>query len=210
MSELAILIPVLARPHRVRPLLTAIREATTVPHRVLFLTDPGDIAEQDAIAAEDGWMLSPGGSYSQKINAGVRATDEPWILFGADDAEPRSGWFEAAMATGAQVIGLNDLIPRPHRPDHATHFLVSREAASLPCLDGSAGPLCQAYGHFRVDDEFIATAKHRGMYAYAENAIVEHVGHPMTGGEFDETYLKGHATARLDGKRFRRREHLWA
>lgn len=209
MTTLAILIPVLDRPHRVRPLLDAIREATTVSHRVLFLADPGDIAEQDAIAAEGGWMLSPGGSYSQKINAGVRATDEPWILFGADDAEPRPGWFEAATATGAQVIGLNDLISRPNRPLHATHFLVSREAASLPCIDGTSGPLCEQYAHWRTDDELIATATKRGLYAYAPDAVIEHL-HPMCSkAPDDETYMRGRATARLDGKRFRRREHLW-
>lgn len=210
MSVLAILVPVLERPHRVRPLLNAIREATSVPYRVLFLADPGDRVEQDAIAAAGGWMLSPGGPYAAKINHGVRATTEPWLLFGADDAEPRPGWFEAATATGAQVIGLNDLILRPNRPEHATHFLVSREAATLPCIDGSPGPLCEQYAHWRTDDELIATAKRRGMYAYAPDAIVEHVGHPMLpDGVDDETYRKGRATARLDGKRFARRTHMW-
>lgn len=207
---LAILVPVLNRPHRVRPLLEAIRESTRVPHRVLFICDPGDTAEQDAIAAEGGWMLSPGGTYSQKINAGVRATDEPWVLFGADDAEPRPGWFEAATATGAQVVGLNDLIERPHRPEHATHFLVSREAAELPCIDGTTGPLYEGYAAWRCDDELIATATKRGMYAYAPDAIIEHL-HPMAAKAPDDpTYEKGRSTARLDGKQFRRRERLWA
>lgn len=207
---LAILIPVLGRPHRVEPLLKAIRDSTLQPHRVLFIADPDDDLEHAAIEAAGGWMITPGGTYAQKINAGVRMTLEPWVLLGADDAEPRPGWFEAAMRTGAEVTGLNDLIPRPSRPGHATHFLLTRHAATQPCADGSRGPLYEGYAHWRTDDELIATARHRGVYAYAPDAVVEHVAHPMIGGADDETYRKGRSMARMDGKQFARRQHLWA
>lgn len=213
MSTLAILVPVLGRPHRVRPLLEAIRESTTVPHRVLFLADPGDIAEQDAIAAESGWMLSPGGNYAAKIRIGIEATTEPFVFLGADDLRFYPGWFEAAsahMTDGVEIVGVNDLIDRPARPAHATHFLMTRAAAELPCIDGSPGPMYADYAAWRVDDELIATATRRGIYAYAPDAIVEHL-HPQVGkAPDDETYRKGRATARLDGKQFMRRRHLWA
>lgn len=212
--SLAILVPVLDRPHYVRPLLDSIERATSQPYRVLFLCDPGDTAEQDAIAAVGGWMLSPGGTYAAKINAGVRATSEPLILLAADDVRPHPGWLQsarAAMTSGAQVVGLEDLIPRPHRPRHATHFLMTREYAQRPCIDGFPGPLHEGYMHWRIDDELMATATKRGCYAYAPDAILEHVGHPMLpNGVDDETYRKGRANARMDGKRFMRRAHLWA
>lgn len=211
--SVAIIVPVLARPKNVKPLLESIRATTTVPYRVLFVSDPGDVAEQDAIAREGGWMLSPGGTYASKINAGVEATDESHVLFGADDLVFHRGWFEAAqaaMSNGVQVVGLNDCIPRLHRPEHATHFLLTRAAATLPCIDGTRGPLCERYGHWRTDDELIATATKRGMYAYAKHAIVEH-RHPMTGAVPDDaTYQKGRSTARRDATIFMRRSRLWA
>lgn len=211
MSELAFLVPVLNRPHRVKPLVEAVR-ATTPDARLLFICDPGDRAEQDAIAMAGGEMISPGGGYAAKINAGVRATCEPYVLLGADDVRPHRGWFEtarSAMVGGVQVVGINDLIQRPDRPEHAPHFLLTRAAAELPCLDGRSGPLCEGYGAWWCDDELIATATKRGMYAYARDAVVEHVGHPMTGGPDDETYRRGRALARVDGRLFRKRMALW-
>ena len=210
--SLAILVPVLRRPQNVTPLLDSIAATTPRPYRVLFLCDPGDVSQQDAIARDGGWMLSPGGSYAHKINIGVRATDEPLILLGADDIRPRGGWFEAAtvaMTGGVEVVGLNDLIPRPARPSHATHFLMTREAAMLSCAGGEPGPLCEQYLHFRSDDELIATATQRGIYTYAPDAVVEHL-HPMCGtAPDDDTYRKGRASARIDGRRFAERMHLW-
>jgi hypothetical protein len=211
--SVAILCPVLARPQNVAPLLESIRSSTPGPHRVLFLCDPDDRAEQDAIAAAGGWMLSPGGNYAAKIRAGVDATDEPLVFLGADDLRFRPGWLEAAqahMTSRVQVVGVNDLISRPHRPQHATHFLLTREAATMPCLDGSPGPLFGGYSHWRCDDELIATATKRRMYAYAPDSRIEH-RHVMVDPTLDdETYRKGRSTARLDTKRFARRMHLWA
>lgn len=209
--DLAILVPVLNRPQNVKPLLASIRE-TTPQARVLFICDPDDVAEQAAIASAGGLMISPGGSYAAKINAGVVATSEPLLLFAADDIRPRAAWLDAArarMTGGVQIVGLNDWVDRPARPEQATHFLVTRAAAALPCIDGAPGPLCETYGHWYCDDELVATARKRGMYAYCPEAVVEHL-HPMTGGApDDETYLKGRSTARIDFKRFRRRERLW-
>lgn len=210
--SLAVLVPVLARPHNVAPLLAAIASSTPKPYRVLWVCDPGDVDEHAAIAEHDGWMIAPGGSYASKINVGCRLTDEELVLFAADDIRPHPGWLAAArerLIDGVQVVGLNDLIERPARPRHATHFLLTRHAAGLPCLDGAPGPLHEGYSHWRTDDELIATATHRGMYAYAPDAIVEHL-HPMTGGaDDDDTYRKGRANARRDGKLFYRRSVLW-
>lgn len=209
---LAVLVPVLGRPRNVRPLLEAFASSTPEPYRALFLTDPDDTAEREAIRLEGAKEIACGGSYARKINEGVTATDEPLLLLAADDVRPHPGWFErahAAMPPNGGVVGLNDLIPRPARPDHATHFLMTRGYAELPCADSSRGPLYEGYVHWRTDDELIATATARGCYVYAENAIVEHL-HPMVAkAPDDETYRRGRSTARLDGKQFMRRRHLW-
>lgn len=211
--KLAILVPALSRPHRVRPLVESIEHTTDVDHEVVFILDPGDEAEIRAcVDAGVAWM-SPGGSYADKIRAGVKAEGHAeFVFFGADDLEFQPLWFEAAYARiqeGAEVVGVNDLLPRPHRPEHATHFLVTRAYAEQPCIDNSPGPLCSIYTHSFVDDEFIGTAKKRGVYAYARASRVKHL-HPINGTAPDDaTYQLGRAYFGRDRKLFRGRSHLW-
>lgn len=212
MTAVAILVPCLGRPQNVRPLLDSIRASTPEPYRVLFICDPGDVAQQDAIAVQAGWMINPGGTYASKIRAGIEATDEPLVFIGADDLRFRPGWLQAAEARmpKAQVVGVNDGIGRPRRPCHATHFLMTRGYAVRPCIDGSPGPLSDAYSHSFVDDELIATATKRGVYAYAPRSRVKHL-HPMTGAVRDDaTYRLGRARFQQDKRMFVRRMRLWA
>lgn len=157
-------------------------------------------------------MISPGGSYAAKINAGVEATDEALVFIGADDLRFRARWLENAVTKmpGAQVVGVNDCIHRPRRPQHATHFLMTREYAERPCLDGTPGPLALAYRHSFVDDELIATATKRGVYAYAARSRVAHL-HPMAKTAPDDaTYRRGRAHFRSDARLFTQRSRLWA
>lgn len=210
-GPVVILVPVLARPWHVQPLLDSVAQAGGC--RVLFIPDPDDEAERDAIAAAGAEEMPVTGGWAAKINTAVRATTEPLIFFGADDLRFRPGWLEAAhrrILDGAQVVGVNDLIPRrPARVGHATHFLVTREYALQPTIDGGRGPLCEIYDHSFVDDELIATARHRGVYAYAADAHVQHL-HPMAGNApDDDTYRRGRARFRLDRRIYRRRSLLW-
>jgi hypothetical protein len=211
MSEgVAILVPALARSQNVAPLLASIRESTPQPYRVLWLLDPGDRAEQDAVAAAGGWMLSAGGSYAAKINAGVRATDEPLVFLAADDLRFRPCWLDiarAAIGRGAHVVGVNDGIRR--RRVHATHFLLTREYAQRPCIDGTPGPLSVAYDHSFVDDELIATATKRGVYVHETRSTVLHLHPDMRSAPDDDTYRKGRAKFESDRAVFNERSALW-
>lgn len=202
--------PVLGRPHRVRPLLDSIGNNTSVPCRVLFLVSPSDAIEVQAIQQENAELWAAKGGYAAKIREGVAVTDEPFLFFAADDLEFRPQWYERAKALidrGAEVVGVNDLIRRKRR--HATHFLVTREYAERTTIDGEPGPMSDAYFHWFVDDEFIATAEHRGVYAYAEDSIVRHL-HPMAGtAPDDDVYRKGRENARGDSRTFHQREKLW-
>lgn len=210
--SLAVLIPVLGRPQRVTPLRLAFKAATPEPYRLVFIASPGDQEEHDEIRSAGCEMVIVDGNYAAKILAGVTGTQEPLLFLGADDLEPQPGWFEAARARidqGAQVVGVNDLITRRRRPEHATHFLVTREYAERPCVDGSPGPLCSAYSHSFCDDELIGTAKHRGVYVYAPDSHVRHL-HPMAGlAEDDETYRVGRAKYFEDRRLLRQRRRLW-
>lgn len=194
----AILVPVLGRPHRVVPLLESIAAATPAPHRVLFICSPGDTDEHaaiDAVGAERITIprqVAPG-DYARKINAGYRHTKEPLLFLAADDLHFHPGWLEAAtrhLAGTVEVVGTNDL----GNPDciagtHSTHTLVTRRYVDeLGTVDSPGKVLHEAYPHEYVDVEFVETAKIRGAWSHAGDSIVEHL-HPHWGkGDTDVLY----------------------
>lgn len=209
MPDIAFIIPVLDRPHRVAPLLSDLRCDDVNPY---FVPSPDDGPELEALEEAEAAIIGPvDGNYATKINEAVREVDEPLLFFGADDLSPDPGWslvaIEYMRRTGVQVVGVNDFLPR--RREHATHFLVTREYAEQPCLDGSDGPLFTGYDHSFVDDEFIATACRRGEYAYCETAVVRHMHpHGRTAPD-DATYRRGRARFHEDRKIFEERSRLW-
>jgi glycosyltransferase involved in cell wall biosynthesis len=219
--ELAILVPVLNRPQNVEPLLESISHSTPGDWRVIFLVDPSDDAELEAIydaivvfGTDRVWFRECGGSYAAKINFGARHTDAPLVFLAADDLRFRRGWLDAArqhLSKDTQVVGVNDLCSdRVQRGEHATHFLMTREYALQPTVDGGRGPLHEGYRHWFCDDELVATARRRGVLAFARDSIVEHF-HPMNGkAPDDETYRKGREHQRQDRALFRQRlrEHF--
>jgi hypothetical protein len=215
-TDLAWLVPVLNRPQKVGPLLDAI--ARTTPNaQVVFVVDPDDRAELEAIgrAKADVEVLTwlTGGSWAFKINEAARVTKRPLLMLGADDLEPCEGWLhhaESKLSDTCKVVGVNDLIKR--RREHTTHFLMARDYALQPLLDGSRGPAPESYSHSFCDDELIATARHRGAYRYAGAAHVRHF-HPLAQrsqrAEDDETYRIGRRRFHKDKRLFEKRSHLW-
>ena len=212
----AILVPVLNRPANVAPLMRSIRATTPDPYRVLFICDPGDTAEQDAIAAVGGWMISPGGSYASKINAGFNETHEPWLMLAADDLRFHPEWLQRALRWATDqigVIGTNDLCnPRVMCGQHSTHSLVRRGYVDQESgvVDEPGRVLHEGYMHEYCDDEFVQTAMARGRYVHAFDSIVEHL-HPLVGkAQDDATYQRGRVHTRQSRRLFITRQRLWA
>lgn len=205
------MVPVLGRPHRVLPLLESAERATP-DALVLFVADPDDGPQLEALEVNGAEFISPGGTYAEKINRAVRETDTPLVFTGADDITFVPGWFERAKSylTGdVQVVGVTDEVTERNRlGHHAPHFLMTREYALQPTIDGGQGPFCEGYGHMFVDDEFIGTARKRGVIHIASDVRVEH-HHYLTGAVVDDTYEKGRATRFKDGRLFKRRRRLW-
>lgn len=108
---------------------------------------------------------------------------------------------------GAQVVGVNDLLRRGRV--HSTHFLVKREYTLLPLIDGGRGPLCEDYDHSCVDDELAATAKHRQVYHYAEDAHILHLHPDNKTAPLDSTYVKGRARISRDRKLWKSRKYWY-
>lgn len=217
---IAVLIPVLGRPQRVEPLVASLKACSLVIQcRPYFLCSPGDDAQIEAVRASQSllsimeWPAGQG-DYARKMNWGVEVSDEPFMLFGADDVHFHPGWAERAVAawyeTGACVIGTNDLgNARVQRGQHSTHPLVHRDYLDCGTADEEGLLLHEGYVHQYVDDEFVQTAQVRRTFAFARDAHVEHL-HPDWGkGEWDGTYQRGKDGFEHDRVLYNQRKNLW-
>lgn len=218
--SVAIIIPVLARPHRVAPVLAAFHAATPEPHRVLFVADHDDTDELAALraAGADAIVMDtePRG-FAAKINAGYHATDDPWIFTAADDLYPHRDWFSRALEWAKPehgVIGTNDIAnPGVMAGQHSTHSLIRRSYVERcsGVIDMPNTPMCPLYRHEYTDTELVGTARFRGAFVMAYDSIVEHrhpawdITIPM-----DSTYKKGQAAGPVDQRTYQRRMHLWS
>lgn len=214
----AIIVPVLKRPHRVAPLMENVAAVTQRPYRLLFVATDSDSAEIAALkaAGADFVTINAPGTYARKINLGARETTEPLVFSAADDVVFHPGWLEAATAqlvNGIEVVGTNDLgNPRTMSGAHSTHSLFTRRYIDQGgVIDGPPGTvLHEGYPHEYCDDEFIGTAKARGVYAHAFDSHVEHLHYLWGKGTDDATYQLGRSRTVVGKHLFRRRKRLWA
>lgn len=224
-AHIVVIIPVLRRPHRAAAVVEAFAAATQRHvYRILFVGTPGDDAELDAVRATGCDLLTVGphadGDYARKINAGYRASREPWMLCGADDIKPHPGWLEAAMAKAMPrtgVVGTNDLgSARVMTGLHSTHSVVRRSYIDEHgTIDEPGKVMHEGYIHEFVDDELVQTAQRRGAWAFAADSIVEHLHPNWTGAdgkpkaETDELYGAQSERIRRSKALYRRRRRLW-
>lgn len=152
-------------------------------------------------------------TFAQRINAGYRHTAEPWLFVTGDDVRFHAGWLDHAQAVAGDryhVVGTNDLAnPRVTAGDHATHMLIRRTYVDDvgASWDGPKAVAHEGYRHWYVDDEIVAAAKLRGVWAMALGSRVEH-RHPLYGtAEPDEVYELGQRHAEADRQLF---EGRWA
>jgi hypothetical protein len=227
---ITVLVPVLARPHRVMPLVESfVGTCRYIEMGLLFLCSPHDhdqiIVCNDAkieygisrvTVKEVGWPVGPG-DYARKINLGAElARDSEFVFMAGDDLTFHPGWAERALAThletGACVIGTNDLGNASTQVgQHSTHTLVLRTYMDCGTADDPDGGklLHEEYSHNFCDSEFIATARARGAYAHCADSYVEH-HHPFWGtAPVDATYARGQAGFGQDRILYEKRRHLW-
>lgn len=222
---MAVLCPVLARPHRVAPLIESVRAAAKVtPCRVVFIATEGDDAEIAAI--REAQQNSPdvvlhttrvdSNSYAKKINYGFAQTTEPFVFMAADDLAFRPGCFERMLAvhleTGACMVGCDDGGHGGTRTgEHSTHSLVARAYGECGTIDeeDSGKLLHDGFAHWFCDTEAVATAKARGTYAHAPDALVEHLHPNWQKAAQDSTYSRGQSFIAQDRALFESRSKLW-
>lgn len=214
----AIIVPVLRRPHRAAPLVASIVRHTPAPFTVLFVCTANDHAEQDAVTATGCEWVNAGpwqpGDYMRKVNLGITLTTEPLVFLAADDLRFRNRWLEHAAAELTDehhVVGTNDLgNRRVVRGEHSTHSLLTRAYAERGTIDEPAKVLHEGYHHNFCDDEFVATARHRGAFTVAKRSVVEHLHPHWRKADDDDTYRLGQRYFARDRRLFESRRHLWA
>ncbi len=213
MIDCVVVVPMLGRGH----LMDRLREslaASTDSARLLWVVTSGDFDVLDRLGGDDHIVTPPRarGDYAHKINTGVANSDEPLIFTGAIDLAFDPLWLDACLVRighGAQVVGTNDLANGRTAAGHSTHTLVTRDYAARGLIDGRPGLLCEDYLHEYCDDELVGTAKARGVYMHAADAVVEHL-HPMAGkADWDDTYRAMRVRMRADRGLFNRRRQLW-
>lgn len=213
-----ILVPVLGRPQNAQPLVDSITAATTVPHRVLFLCSPGDEAQiQECMrtGAEVIVVSFPcaDSDYPKKMNVGLRETEAPFLLLGADDLTFDPGWDAALDAPGEEgVIGTNDCLnPQFRDGSNSTHPIVRRSYVEI--LGGSAdGPgtiFHEGYDHNFCERELSGLAQQRGLYRYVPESRLRHRHPHWRTAPLDATYEKGMQGFARDQQVFFSRAHLW-
>lgn len=224
-AQVAVIVPVLRRPHRVAPFLSSLSAATPDPVRIDFVATAGDspmIAEILRLAEDDPAIVlhvlppNPVGDYARKINHAYRQSSTPFLFTAADDLAFHPGWLEAALAPFASpaigVVGTQDLAPteRSKTGQHATHCMIRRQYADeLGTIDEPGKILHEGYPHEYVDDELVETAKARGAWTFAAGSVVEHL-HPSWGKAPRDALYNAQRRRMEAGRRvYLRRRGLW-
>lgn len=178
--------------------MDSLRHTANVP--VLAIANPDDRATVRAWG-EAGAHVWPcwaePGTFAQKANTALPYVNTEWFLLVGDDVRFHSGWAERALEVAdddVAVIGTNDLgTPAVQAGYHATHMLIrtsyARERGAS--WDGPGVVAHEGYWHWFVDNELVAVARQRGVWAHAAQAVIEHL-HPYFGrADTDEVYALG-------------------
>lgn len=209
--SVAILVPVLNRPHRIEPLIRNIEEATPEPHKVYFAaSDQETVDELDRLGAH--YTRDDGDTYPNRMNAMFAATTEPYVFLAADDYLFHAGWLTEAMDVMHQhpdscgVTVVTDLYNGA-----GTAFLVARSYVQQfgAVMDEPGHISASAYAHAFCDDELRETAKAHGRFLKAERSIVEHLHYGNGKAPHDSTYALGEASMGPGLTLFHSRAHLW-
>ena len=226
MTLVAVIVPVLNRPHRVAPLLDSLRQDKRAwPVFMVWNQDHDEIAaiceHVDCVYVPVAYEPGPG-DYARKINDGYRVVldvaahrgeEIPWLFAGADDLRFHDGWLDAALAAhethGGRFVGTNDMWnPSVRAGRHSTHSLIRMDyIRDLGCsFDGPGIVYHEGYDHQCVDNEAVFVAKQRGEFVHAADSFVEHL-HPFAKkAQMDATYEKALAKGRDDIRLFRDRQ----
>jgi glycosyltransferase involved in cell wall biosynthesis len=221
-TAVAVLIPVLNRPHRVEAVLTSVRSSERdVMLQPLFLVNADDHDELFSLRSAEApyWIVDSErrrGDFARKTNVGVSHTTAEWVFAGADDLLFHPGWADEAIRvadeSGKRFVATNDLGNGVViKGEHATHPLVHRSyIEECGTIDEDGKLYHEGYDHQYVDNEATETAKCRDEFVAASRSCVEHLHYLWRKGENDDVYRLGQSQGRSDQAIFLGRRILWS
>jgi len=216
MSDIDILVPVLARPQNVHPFMESVK-VTSHSYRVFFICSPSDKEQIKTCRAADATTLitnwQPGkADFARKINWAFPQTDAPWVFQAADDLRFHPGWDVYAIKLGDRrevgVVGTDDMgNALVKRGGHSTHSLIRRTYINQygGTIDNTGLVFCELYDHQFVDNEFVQTAIRRGQWAFSKRSKVEHLHPNWNKSKLDATYEKALRATGSDGHLYLKR-----
>lgn len=210
MSLVAVIIPTINRPDMLAPLVANIHDTASVEHRVYLVMEHDDQASLDAARDLDTVaVIGRYGSCSVAINAGYRASTEPFVAIANDDCVFHPGWDTNALrvfSDTVHVVGMNDgagdckCFPMVRRTFIERHSGVYDKPNTIFHTYRSQGP----------DTEFAFYAILRGVWAPAFDSVVEHVNWRTGRADPDHpNYVKARDTILEDLAEYNRRWPHW-
>ena len=206
MRDIAVIVPVMRRPHNVDRLVGSLRASTDLAD-IYLVVDHDDEVEMEAVMSNPDCQMivnySDSRTFATKCNLGYRETDESWCLFIGDDVRFFPGWAEEALQVGrlGAFVSTNDLGNRSvMQGSHATHPMIARwwldsHGASW---DGPGTVCHEGYSHWYCDNEWTAVARNAGQFRFAAKAVIEHLHPVFNKGADDEVYRIGQSTTEVD------------
>jgi hypothetical protein len=218
MKSTAVIVPVLGRPHHAAPFMESLR-ASTDDAKVYAITSPFEPGDRGAWKAAGADFVGSGlrHTFAEKVNLGYLLSREPWLFIVGSDVVFHTGWLQqaqaVAFATGANVIGTNDLGNElVMAGEHGTHLLIRRSYVdSVGASWDGPGVVChEGYRHWYVDDEIVTAAKDRGVWAWASLSIVEHMHPAFRKAPTDDVYQIGQSFKNVDAQLHMERRQRYA
>lgn len=212
--DLAVLIPTLGRHEKLPDLLESLRAATVQPYRVYFIVEHTDTDTRTTLAGKtpDNVTVVAGefGSCAVAMNAGYRASQEPFFFTGNDDLWFHDAWDAEAMAVmeadKKQVCGTNDGNGRMTCFAVVERKFIEQQSGVYDVPNTVYHPYVSQY----CDTEFAEFAKHRGAWCEAPRAVTEHLHWEFGKADPDHpNYLKARSTHQDDAAVFQKRQAVW-
>lgn len=212
MKTFAVLVPVLGRPDAVKKTIDAfLASGSERDASLLFIASDTDGPEIDALEKADArYVPTSKRSWACKINVGLLASVEPWLLCAADDVTLLPRWttrVRTLLEDGCVFGSYDGFNPRTASGDLATHPLVSRSYAEKHGTIEKKNVIAhEGYHHNYVDEEITLTARARGLLRFSPEPLLLHNHWGLDPGRMDETYALGHRFLDTDKALFEARK----
>lgn len=206
---IAVIVPTFRRADMLAALVANIHDTAQTEHWIYLVmeeTDKATVEVAQTLGAIS--VIGSFGSCSKAVNAGYRASDEPFVAIVNDDCVFHPGWDIAALSYFSEwihVVGMNDgygdckCFPMVRRSFIEEHSGVFDKPNTIFHTYQSQGP----------DTEFAFYAMLRGVWSDAPDAVVEHRNWRVGADPDHPNYLKARDTISADLDEYNRRWPLW-